>query len=325
MTTQAPPFPVDDREFYPLHEEDDVSETELHDLLVDYLCDAFRARFPLWRVFRNVCIYWDRGNTTAYRAPDVFVVKDPISQPDLRVYHMWQDPPVLFVAEVGSRSTFREDEGPKVDVYASLVKAKEYLYYDPERALLRLWRMGSDGAYEEAVSGANGRMWSVELELGFGVEAGFLRAYTPTGERLRSHKEAERDREEAEVRAAEEAQRRQAAERERRAAERDREEATTRAVEEARRRESAERERRDAEARAAEAAAQAEAESERRQSAERARREAQARALEEARQREAAEAQAAEERKLREEVEHQLAAMQAELKRRIGDANDDAP
>jgi len=203
MTTHAPAFPVDDREFYPLHEEDDVSETEIHDLLVDYLCDAFRARFPDWRVFRNVCIYWDRGNIAAYRAPGVFVVKEPIPQPKLRVYHTWQAPPVLFVAEIGSRSTFREDEGPKVDVYAQLVKAREYLYYDPEPTLLRLWRLGPDGAYEELAPEANGRLRSVELGLEFGVEAGFLRAYTPAGERLRSHTEAERDREEAEARAAE--------------------------------------------------------------------------------------------------------------------------
>lgn len=311
MTTQAPVVSVDDREWYPLHEEDDVSETETHDLRVDYLCDAFRARFPDWRVFRNVCIYWDRGNITAYRAPDIFVVKDPLPPPELRVYHTWQDPPVLFVAEVGSRSTFWEDEGPKVEVYAQFVKAKEYLYYDPEREMLRLWRLGNEGAYEEAAPGVDGRLWSVELELAFGVEARYLGAYTATGERLRSHRESERDREsaererrEAEARAVEEARRREAAE--------------ARAQEEARQRAAAERQREEAQARAVEEARRREHEARRREAAE-------AHAREEARQREAAQAQAAEERARREEVERQLAALQAAMNRRGENANDDAP
>src|SRR4051794_1420418 len=94
MSTEAPAFPINDRESYPLHEDDDVSETEFHDLQTDYLCDALRAYFPDRRVFRNVCIYWVPGVTTRYRAPDLFVVTGTIVEPTLRVYHTWQDPPV---------------------------------------------------------------------------------------------------------------------------------------------------------------------------------------------------------------------------------------
>jgi hypothetical protein len=288
MTTQAPAFSEDDREFYPLHEEDDVPETEFHDLRVDYLCDAFRGRSPSWRVFRNMGVYWERGNVNAYRAPDIFVVREPIPEPFLRVYITWRDPPVLFVAEVGDRSPFREDEGPQLEVYARLVKAREYLYYDPGQALARLWKMGTDGAYEEVVPGANGRLWSMELGLGFAVEAGFLRVYTPAGVRLRSHCETERDRIAAGARAAAATQRR----------------------------EIAELARLETEARAAEAAARAATEAERHQVAERERQEAEAGAKEEARQREAAEARAAEERALREELERQLAAVQDEIEGR---------
>src|SRR5438067_1084327 len=131
MTTQVPAFDVNDREIYPLHEEEDVSETEFHDLQTDYLCDALRAYFPHWRVFRNVNIYWVPGVKDLRRAPDVFVVAGAIPEPTLRVYHTWQDPPVNFVVEIGSRSTFREDEGPKVEVYSQDVQAAEYLYTNP--------------------------------------------------------------------------------------------------------------------------------------------------------------------------------------------------
>lgn len=198
MATHAPAFPANDRDLYPLHEEDEVSETEIHDLLTDYLCDALRARFPDWRIFRNVCIYWESGNTNLYRAPDVFAVKEPIREPELRVYHTWQDPPVNFVAEIGSRSTFREDEGLKLEVYAHAIKALEYLYFDREHAVLQLWRLGVEG-YEAVAPEPNGRLRSLELGLEFGIDpTGFLGVYTLEGERLRSHQEAERDRQEAE-------------------------------------------------------------------------------------------------------------------------------
>src|SRR5262249_27071989 len=106
--------------------------------------------------------------------------------------------------------------------------------------------------YEDVAPGVNGRLQSAELGLEFGIEAGFLRAYTLEGGRLRSHREAEWDREAAEVRAAEEAERRTTAERERAAAERERASAEERLAAEAARRTAAERERAAAEERAAE-------------------------------------------------------------------------
>jgi hypothetical protein len=148
-------------------------------------------------------------------APDVFVVREPLPKPDPRVYLTWEDPPVIFVAEIGSRSTFRADEGPKLEIYSQNVRAPEYIYADPPRGDIRMWRLGPTG-YDPAAAEANGRLRSVELGLEFGLEAdGFLRVYTPDGERLRTHEEAEQRlaeevqrRQEAEARAAEEAARR---------------------------------------------------------------------------------------------------------------------
>jgi hypothetical protein len=103
----------DDQEFYPLHEEDDVPEIPPHEATTRYLRDAVAARFPAGFVTGDVCIYWEPGNTTAHRAPDLLVVKEPLAEPVDRVYQTWKQPPVAFVAEIGSRSTFRIDEGPK--------------------------------------------------------------------------------------------------------------------------------------------------------------------------------------------------------------------
>jgi len=191
VAIKAPPPSVDDQEYYPLHEEDDVPETPDHESAVRYARNALAARFPDWFITGNVCIYWERGNTAKYRAPDLFVVKEPLAEPVERVYLLWMQPPVAFVAEIGSKSTFRRDEGPKLQIYSRLVKAREYLYFDPPTGNLRLWRLGSKG-YVPVKPGATGRLGSEELELEFGVDAeGALRVYTLDGELLRTHKEAE--------------------------------------------------------------------------------------------------------------------------------------
>src|SRR5262245_51544728 len=101
MTTRITSTPAEDRDFYPLHEEDDVTEIPFHERQVRYLRDALSARSPTWSVTGNVCIYWEPGNTSRYAAPDVFVVREPLPKPDPRVYLTWEDPPVIFVAEIG--------------------------------------------------------------------------------------------------------------------------------------------------------------------------------------------------------------------------------
>src|SRR4051812_19421488 len=117
VAIKSPALSADDQEFYPLHEEDDVPETVDHESAVRYARNALTVRFPDWCITGNVCVYWERANTNAYRAPDVFVVKEPLAEPVTRVYQLWKQPPIAFVLEVGSRSTFRTDVGPKVELY----------------------------------------------------------------------------------------------------------------------------------------------------------------------------------------------------------------
>src|SRR5712692_5531172 len=189
MAIQTPPLSVDDQEYYPLHEEDDVPETPPHRRQVTDLDTALRAHFPGWFVTGNVCIYWESGNTRDYRAPDVFVVKEPLSEPVTRVYQLWKQPPVAFALEVGSRSTLRQDVGPKVEIYRDRVKAREYYHADLDHKVQRLWRQGP-GGYEEIAPEPNGRLRSAELGLEFDLdEARTLRIYTEAGELLLTHAE----------------------------------------------------------------------------------------------------------------------------------------
>jgi hypothetical protein len=157
----------------------------------------------------------------------------------LEVYQTWRQPPVAFVAEIGSRSSGREDEGPKVEIYQEQVRAREYYYADPPNGEQRLWRMGPAG-YEAVAPEANGRLRSVELGLELALEEGELRLYTPAGELLLNHVETDAAWREAEAQRAEEARRRQEAEAQRAEEARRRQEAEARRAEEARRRQEAE-------------------------------------------------------------------------------------
>jgi Uma2 family endonuclease len=248
MTVPVTPVDVNDRSWYPLHEEDDVTEIPLHELVVGYLRGALRAHLPDAFVTGNVCIYWVPGNTTLYGAPDVFVVREPLPEPQPRVYHLWRDPPIVFVAEVSSRSTVHLDQGVRRQRDAQDMGVPEYLCYDVDENLVQLWRLGVEG-YEEVRPGAAGRLRSEQLGLEFGLdEAGLLWAYTPDGERLLRHEEEVSRRQQAEARARELEAR--ADELEARASE-----SEARAEEEAKRRASEARRRRQAEARAREAEA----------------------------------------------------------------------
>jgi Uma2 family endonuclease len=199
MAVRAPALSVDDQDYYPLHEEDDVPENPPHEATARYLRDAASAHFPDWFVTGDICIYWEPGNTLKYRAPDVLVVKGPLTEDVHRVYQTWRQPPVTFVAEIGSKSTFRTDEGPKVAIYRDLIRAEEYLYADPPHGVLRLW-CWAVGEFSEVTPEANGRVRSAALALEFGLdETGELRVYTLAGEPLLSHMETEAARQAAEA------------------------------------------------------------------------------------------------------------------------------
>jgi len=213
----AEPFPAvlveDEHDLYPVHEEDSVPETPRHFWQVTYLAAALQSHLPgLW-VTGDTCLYWERGDKKRYVAPDVSVIACPPPPEPKNVYLAWSDPPLLFVVEVGSRSTLAADTGPKVETFERLLAVPEYLYADPPRGDLRLWRMVND-RYTPVPREADGRVWSAQLEVWFGYDAqGFLRAYTPTGTMLLTHEEERSRRAEAEQRAQSEAAARAEAER----------------------------------------------------------------------------------------------------------------
>ena len=65
----------------------------------------------------NLLLYYQKGNPRAAVAPDVFVVLG-VSNADRSSYRLWEEPKGPdFVLEITSRTTYREDQGRKRELY----------------------------------------------------------------------------------------------------------------------------------------------------------------------------------------------------------------
>ena len=78
----------------------------------------------------DLLVYYEEGNPRVSVAPDVFVVFGVEDRVRMN-YKVWEEGKGPdFVLEVASKSTWREDLGPKRDVYSRL-GVKEYWLFDP--------------------------------------------------------------------------------------------------------------------------------------------------------------------------------------------------
>ena len=141
----------------------------------------------------DVFIYYVEGDPRVTVAPDCFVVMGVSEESFLRnnTYIMWEvGKSPDFVLEIGSPSTWRQDLGPKRDLYASL-GVGEYWMFDPSGGdhygfALRGERL-VDGEYRrmEMREDVEGGTWgySPALNLEFHWVEGSLRLYDSVGER----------------------------------------------------------------------------------------------------------------------------------------------
>ena len=167
----------------------------------------------------DLLMYYEKGDPKVSVAPDVFVVFG-IEDRVRRHYLVWEEGKGPdFVLEVASRSTWREDLGPKRKVYARL-GVKEYWLYDPTGEYLTpelqgIRLAGSAYVRQLAVRSPDGApmLHSETLGLELRVKDGEMRFRDPaTGEILLSHSEQDAARREAESRAEREAAERREAE-----------------------------------------------------------------------------------------------------------------
>ena len=202
---------------YPESDGEPMAETPKHQQVMIDCMDIIRSHFRgLADVYigGNMMLYYEEGNPRKSISPDVFMVRG-VSKQELRTYKTWEQQPTLdFVLEVASPSTYTRDFNEKMEIYAKILRVKEYCIYDPYHEIdpyfvgFRL--VGQ--AYEE-IPFVNERIPSEVLGLELGEHNGVLRLYDPvkaewlypSGERLdevESRLEEEsRARQEAESRA----------------------------------------------------------------------------------------------------------------------------
>ena len=169
--------------FYPESDGEPMAETEKHRKtmldMINIIDEHFRHD-PGVHVSGNLMLYYEEGNPRKSVSPDVFMVRG-LSKKDLRVYKTWEQPATLdFVLEVSSPSTFVQDFTEKKNLYAEVLRVREYYIYDPYHEIdpsFIGFRLVGD-TYEE-IPFVAGRLPSEVLGLVLGEHEGVLRLYDP--------------------------------------------------------------------------------------------------------------------------------------------------
>jgi len=119
---------------YPESDGQPMTESDATRNYLIYCVEALRLFFqsrPRVYVSGNLFIYYEEGQPEKKLSPDVFVVFG-VSKRERRSYQVWREGGKLpaFVLEITSRSTKKQDEETKPELYASL-GVEEYFQYDP--------------------------------------------------------------------------------------------------------------------------------------------------------------------------------------------------
>jgi hypothetical protein len=162
-----------------------MGETDFHIAAILYLRQALRHFFRHANqiyVAANLFFYYEEGDPSAFKAPDVFVVKG-VPNHDRRIYQLWveQVAPCAII-EVTSRSTRLEDLATKRGLYEYL-GVKEYILFDPlaEHLSPRLQSFRLvEGAYRPVALASDGSLFSQELGVIFKPDETLLRVVDPT-------------------------------------------------------------------------------------------------------------------------------------------------
>jgi Uma2 family endonuclease len=210
-----------------------MGESDAHTFAVICLREAledFFAQVLDVYVASQLVFYFQQGNPQARRDPDILVARGVRGRHRRRSYRLWEEgvlPCTLF--EIASENTWREDVGPKRDLYRQL-GIREYFLFDPEGQWLNPAFQGyrlRGRRYVAIRPNAEGCLVSIALGLKLQAEGGMLRLMdrrtsvpvltrTERAEDERQGREAERRRAEAERQRAEAERQRAEAERQRR-------------------------------------------------------------------------------------------------------------
>ncbi len=226
-------------EGYPSEDEEPMPAGEFHGMQMQSLFDQFLRYFqahPHIHVSMDNFVYYREGDIRKVVAPDVYVVLGAAKLPLRRSFYTWAEGTVpTAVFEFLSDATASEDRDEKIGIYLRDIGVAEYFIHQPDMnrpVEFRGWRRDAVGNIVEIEPDEAGGLFSASLNLYFqwelqeAWELRLLRPYLPDGtpittsmeehhlrvEAEERRDEAEEQRDAAERLAAEEAQRRQAAE-----------------------------------------------------------------------------------------------------------------
>lgn len=227
-----PPRPLD----YPETDGQPITESDATRNYLVYCVTALRLFFqsrPQVYVSGNLFIYYEENQPSKNISPDVFVIFG-VSNRERRSYKAWQEGNKLpsFVLELTSKSTKKQDEETKPELYQRL-GVQEYFQYDPTGDYLQPQLKGQrllEGKYEaiapqtlpDGTVSLPSQVLGLDLRLlpasvapflpsSLGTVTRELRLFDPTtGTQLLTYAESEQSRVRAEQVAAEERQRAEA-------------------------------------------------------------------------------------------------------------------
>jgi len=167
-----------------------------------------------WEVAKEVAQGLEPSEQKAFRGPDVFWVGGVDPDRERQVWIAWEEGGRLpdLIVELLSPSTKRKDRTEKRDLYARVFRTAEYFLHDPDARQLEGLRLAGR-SYRPIAPDENGRIWSEQLQVSFGVwhgviegrEDDWVRLYRPDGSLVPTPEElaeaAERRAEAAEQRA----------------------------------------------------------------------------------------------------------------------------
>jgi Uma2 family endonuclease len=173
---------------YPESDGQPMGETDFYITAILYLRQALRYFFrhvTQTYVAANMFFYYEEGDPSAVKAPDVFVVKG-VAKHDRRIYRLWVEQIVpCTIIEITSRATRLEDMTMKCGLYEFL-GVKEYILFDPLEEYLSPRLQGFhqvEGLYRPMALQGDGTLLSSELGAILKPERMLLRIVDPaTGE-----------------------------------------------------------------------------------------------------------------------------------------------
>jgi Uma2 family endonuclease len=175
---------------YPTGDGKPMAETDLHrgDMvdLIQMLKDHFADQSDVY-VSGNLLMFYVEGDRRKHLSPDVFVVRG-VEKKNRDNYLVWEEGKAPdAVIEITSKSTRREDQGKKKELYRTVLKVPEYFQFDPTQDYLKPALQGFrliDGDYLP-IEPVNGGLPSEVLGLHLVRDDQRLRLYNPaTGEEL---------------------------------------------------------------------------------------------------------------------------------------------